>query len=358
MRTNSTTAQLVSLGLFATAILIEPAAAMEAEPGVPCAGVWMINEQATMRATTAKGPSLQFFESWGPNGWMRMNTGELETATRAEFHFEQFNEHTYQVFGTDPSLGKARKITNRIVEASRVREGRDANSQYVFFSQDCSRVTMYKAEGEDRHAPPGQSHYYNDLRVYDKIEPPPVSPIPSEEAAAEFFGGWELNRAASKLTVVPKDAETVIIVPWGKSGWVWNQLSGGPYQPEGLHEGIERVECGASQGATAISCQGPPASMMLYWASWDSKIFPTYGTQHGQVQVQVQMIDPRSFEITSIEPSGEPASGNKASVVLSPDGDHMTVTTRSGTANGANQFEDDVRVYNRIDGSTWPTVTP
>ena len=361
MRTNSITAPLVSLGLFAaaaaatTAISIEPLAAMEAEPGVPCAGVWMINEQATMRATTAMGPSVQFFESWGPNGWMRMNTGELESATRAEFHFEQFNGQTYQVFGTDPSLGKARKITDRIIEASRVREGRDANSQYVFFSQDCSRVTMYKAEGEDRHAPPGQSHYYNDLRVYDIIEPPAVSSIAGEEAAAEFFGGWVLNRAASRLTLEPKVAETIIIVPWGKSGWVWNQLSGGPYQPEGLHEGVERVECGASQGATAISCQGPPASMMLYWASWDSKAFPTYGTQHGQVQVK--MIDNRSFEITSFQVSRDPASGNKASVVLSPDGDHMTVTTRSGAANGANQFEDDLRVYDRIDGRTWPSVT-
>ena len=316
----------------------------------------MINEQATMRATTAKGPSVQFYESWGPNGWMRMNTGELESATRAEFHFEQFNEQHYQVFGTDPSLGKARKITDHIVEATRVREGRDANSQYVFFSQDCSRVTMYKAEGEDRHAPPGQTHYYNDLRVYDKIVPPPVSSNVSAEAAVEFFGGWELNRAASNLTHEPKDAETVIIVPWEKSGWVWNQLSGGPYQPEGLHEGIERVECGAAQGATAIACQGPPASMMLYWANWDSKTFPTYGTHHGQVQVK--MIDARSFEVTSFQTSQDPANGNKTSVVLSPDGNHMTVTTRSGAANGANQFEDDMRVYDRIDGSTWPIVTP
>ncbi len=357
MRTKSITVQLVALGLFATGISIEPAAAAApVEAGIPCAGVWKISEQATMRATSQIGPSLQFYESWGPNGWMRMNTRDAESATFAEWHFEQFNEQPYQVFGSDPSLGKARKITDRIIEATRVRLGRDANSQYVIFSQDCTRVTMYKAEGEDRHAPPGQTHYYNDLRVYDKIELPAGLETGNATAAAEFFGGWVLNRSASKLTLEPKEAETVVIIPWEKSGWVWNQISGGPYQPEGVHEGIERVECGASSGAAGIACQGPPKSMMLYWATWDSRPFPTYGTR--RVQVQVTMINDRTFEVTSFQAPQGAANGDKSTVALSPDGNHMTVTTRSGATTGANHFEDDVRVYDRIDGDTWPISTP
>jgi len=351
MRTKPNTIQLAAIGLFATGISIAPAVAAELGTGVPCAGVWMINEQATMRATGQQGPSLQFYEPWGPNGWMRMNTGAPEDATFAEWHFEQFNEQPYQVFGTDPSLGKARKITDRVVEASRVRLGEEANSQFVIFSQDCSRVTMYKAEGEDRHAPPGQTHYYNDLRVYDKIEPPAGSPA-GLSAAAELFGGWELSRAASKLTFAPNDAETVVIVPWEKSGWVWNQISGGPYQPENLHNSVERVECGAASGAAAIDCQGPPRNMMLYWATWDSKPFPTYGTR--RLQMQVRQVNDRNFEVTSFEIPQGAASGDKTTVALSPDGARLTVITKSG----ANRFEDDVRVYNRINGDTWPTVAP
>ena len=111
-----------------------------------------------MRTTTAKGPSLQFYEPWGKNGWMRMTTGAPEEATFGKWHFEQFNEQTYQVFGTDPSLAKARKVTDGIVEASRVRLGEEANSQFVVFAENCSRVTRYKTEGEDRHAPPGKEH--------------------------------------------------------------------------------------------------------------------------------------------------------------------------------------------------------
>ena len=87
-----------------------------------------------------------------------MTTGAPEEATFGKWHFEQFNEQTYQVFGTDPSLAKARKVTDGIVEASRVRLGEEANSQFVVFAENCSRVTRYKTEGEDRHAPPGKEH--------------------------------------------------------------------------------------------------------------------------------------------------------------------------------------------------------
>ena len=168
-------------------------------------------------------------------------------------------------------------------------------------------------------------------------------------AAVDVFGGWELNRPASKLTMAPMDAETVVIVPWGKTGWVWNQLSGSPYQPEDLHKGVKRVECGASQGATAIACKGPPATMMLYWATWDSKTFPTYGS--APHQVQVKRVNDQTFEATFFKAPQAAAQGDKATVAFSPDGQHLTVTTKSGG-------KDDVRVYDRIDADKWPTVAP
>jgi len=301
-----------------------------------------------MRATGQAGPSLQFYESWGPNGWMRMNTQAAESATFAEWHFEQFNEKTYQVFGSDPSLGKARKLGPQMVEATRVRLGEEANSQLVIFAENCERVTMYKAEGEDRHAPPGKTHYYNDLRVYDKVMPPAGSP--NATAAAEFFGGWELDRAASRLTLGPKEGETVVIVPWEKSGWVWNQISGGPYQPEGVHAKVERVECGAASGEAAVECEGPPKGMMLYWATWDGKPYAAYGTRKGQVQVT--RVNDRSFEVASYGAGQTAANADKTRVMLSADGNRMTVTTtRAGAA-------EDIRIYRRIDGATWPTVAP
>ena len=164
-------------------------------------------------------------------------------------------------------------------------------------------------------------------------------------AAVDIFGGWELNRPASKLTLAPKDAGTVVIIPWEKSGWILNQISGGPYQPEDLHKSVKRVECGAAQGPAAIPCQGPPVNMMLYWATWDSKPFPTYGTR--RVQVQVKRVNDQTFEVTSFKAPQTAAQGDKSTMAFSADGQHLTVTTK-----------DDVRVYDRIDADKWPTVTP
>ena len=47
-------------------------------------------------------------------------------------------------------------------------------------------------------------------------------------AAVEGFGGWMLNRQTSNLTREPASAETVILIPWGQSGWVWNSNFGRP----------------------------------------------------------------------------------------------------------------------------------
>ena len=336
--------ELVAVGfLFAAGGAVEPAAAAAAPlaSGIPCSGVWMLNEQLTKRTRSPIPPIYQFFEPWGKDGWMRMNTGYLNVPLNGgEWHFEQFNSLPYQVFGGDPSLQHSRKITDHIIETIRVREGKESDYSQVIFSQDCKHVTYYFPEGDDRHGAPGKTHYINDIRVFDRIEPPAgASPV------ADVFGGWELNRSASKLTIAPMNAETVVIVPWGKNGWIWNQISGGAYQPEDLHKGLNRVECGASQGATAVACKGPPSAMTLYWASWDAKTFPTYGsTPH---QVQLKQVNDRTFDVTYFKDPLAAAQGGKSTVSFSADGQHLTVTTK-----------DDVRIYDRINADKWPTVAP
>jgi len=360
--------KLVTFGLvLAAGGVVEPAAAANdssAAGGLSCAGVWQLNEKLTRRARPTVGPIMQFFEPWGKNGWMRMNTGDLReeitpktnvdpnTDELPEWHFEQFNDKPYQVFGGDPSLAKTRKITDRIFMTTRFILGKESDPSFWVFSKDCKRLTYYYPEGVNRHGIPGQNQYYNDLRVFDMIEPP----TGSVATAADVFGGWELDRAASKLTIPPKEAETVIIIPWGKSGWLWNQLSGGVYQAEDLHKGKKRVECGAAVGPAAIPCQGAPVGMMLYWATWDSKTFPTYGTR--RVQLQLKRVNDRTFDVTLFKTPQTPARGDKATAVFSQDGRHLTVTTKAGATSGVNHFDDDVRVYNRIDPDKWPTVTP
>ena len=166
--------ELAAVGLlFAAGAAIEPAAAATAATasGIPCSGVWKLNEQLTKRTRSPIGPIYQFFEPWGKDGWMRMNTDDVEKAKSAEWHFEQFNDKPYQVFGGDPSLQHSRKISDRIIETIRVRNGKESDMSFVVFSQDCKRVTYYFPEGDDRHGAPGKEHYYNDIRVFDKIEP-------------------------------------------------------------------------------------------------------------------------------------------------------------------------------------------
>jgi hypothetical protein len=354
MRMRTLAIELVTISfLFAAGAAIEPALAANAPAAsVPCSGVWELSEQLTRRARSAYGPTLQFFEPWGKNGLMRMNNGD-PTAQFGEWHFELLNNQPYQVFGADPSLERARRISDRIYMITRVRAGQDADPSLWIFSKDCKFLTNFGPEGVDRHGPPGQNQYINDTRVYQRIDPPSggaVAPV-----APGIFGGWELNRSASKLTL-SKEAETVVIVPWGASGWVWYQLSGGSYQPENLHKAVKRVECGAASGPTAVPCQGPKTDMLLYWATWDSKSYPSLVPHH--VQVQLKRVNAQNFEVTYFKAPQTAAQGDKATVAFSPDGKHLTVTTKSGAPGGPNHFEDDVRVYDLIDPENWPTVAP
>ena len=112
-------------------------------------------------------------------------------------------------------------------------------------------------------------------------------------AAVEGFGGWMLNRQTSNLTREPASAETVILIPWGQSGWVWTRISGGQYQPEDLSRGIApppEVDGPAADAATRSS----PSTREMYYADWDSKPYRTYGRNAGQVQLR--KLDDRTFE--------------------------------------------------------------
>jgi hypothetical protein len=178
---------------------------------------------------------------------------------------------------------------------------------------------------------------------------PPSAPQAAPAGAAEeFFGGWILDRSESTLTAGPMDAETVVIVPWETSGWVWARLSGGAYQPEGVLKGVERMECGAASGPAAVACGGAPESMTLYWASWDGTPFSSYG--ENPAQVQLTRVDDRRFSLTAFAAGQDPENGERTSIVLSADGDQMIVSTEAG----GNRAEKSIRVYDRLDGRSWP----
>ena len=322
--------------IFVACLGAANAAAADLGTGIPCAGFWLANNAESRYKTDTVGPILQFYESWGPNGWIRGDAGDPKKATFSSWHIQQFNDEAYQVFGDDPGLSRTKKITKNSVLATSIRLGSEANSNFVIFSSDCSRLTRYKPEGIDRHARPGHEHYYDDTRVFSKVLPPKSSGA-GLPVAEEFFEPWILNRTQSHLTRAPKEAEAVVIVPWENSGWLWNLTSGGPYQPENLLKGVKRVECGAATGAAARLCEGPKPYMTLYWATWDGRPYPSYGTAHGEVRLT--RVDARNFRLVS--------GAETSTIALSQDGKIMTVTTG-----------DDVRIYDRIDGRTWPTAKP
>ena len=69
--------------------------------------------------------------------------------------------------------------------------------------------------------------------------------------------------------------------------------------------------------------------------------------------VTVKRDNDRTFEVAYFKAPQAATQASKATVSFSPDGQHLTVTTKgSGDAN------DDVRVYDRINADNWPTVKP
>jgi hypothetical protein len=159
-------------------------------------------------------------------------------------------------------------------------------------------------------------------------------------AAVDFFGAWTLNRQTSNLTRQPTNAETVIIMPWGPSGWVWTRISGGRYQPEDLIHGLPTPPEVDGPAADSVS-RASPSSRDMYYATWDGKPYRSYG--RGAGQVQLRKLTDQTFEAAS---SASNSTSESSSLAFSPDGKHLTV------ANG-----DDRRVYDRIDPATWPSRT-
>jgi hypothetical protein len=166
-----------------------------------------------------------------------------------------------------------------------------------------------------------------------------IAPAGAAPTTQNMSGGWMLDRAASKLTRPLAEAETVVIVPWGQSGWVWNQISGGPYQPEELLGGV--VAPPEVDGPAADAVKPPrPSIREMYYASWDGRTYRTYGRNPGQVQLT--KTGDRTFAAT-FSANGRTDS---AALVFSADGKHLTVTVG-----------DDMRVYDRIDPTSWPSRT-
>jgi hypothetical protein len=163
----------------------------------------------------------------------------------------------------------------------------------------------------------------------------------SAVAAVDVFGGWMLDRDASKLTMAPMVAETVVIVPWGNSGWVWSQISGGPYQPEDLKKGV-KPPAEVDGAAADAALRTVPTTRVMYWASWDAKPFATHGRDPSEIAVK--RLNDQPFEAMRFNAPQQASDGVKSVVAFSPDGQHLTVTTK-----------DDVRVYDRIDPAHWPS---
>ncbi len=167
--------------------------------------------------------------------------------------------------------------------------------------------------------------------------------VNTASATVDVFGAWMLNRQTSRLTREPTSAETVVIIPWGRSGWVWNRISGGQYQPEDLSHGVApppEVDGPAADGVARSS----PITRDMYYASWDLKPYRTYGSSAGQVQLR--RIDDQTFEAALSAKGQNGSSQESASLLFSSGGKHLTATTGN-----------DRRVYDRIDPATWPSRT-
>ena len=72
----------------------------------------------------------------------------------------------------------------------------------------------------------------------------------------------------------------------------------------------------------------------------------------------MKRVNDATFEITIMRNHQPPALGNKMTMVFSADRKHLTATTKAGVTMGGTHFENDVRVYDKIDPATWPCKEP
>lgn len=305
-------------------------AGMAATPTGCFFGVWTINEQLTHRVRPQRA-LMVFMAPWGDNGWVRVGAihgPEEQGKQSGEFHFVTWDQKVYPIFGSDPRYTSFKKTDDFSLAASAIREDqpeRNGEVSTISFSQDCKRST-WVAQVNDR------VNHGTQTLVYDKV----LGYTPS--ANDFYYGAWSLNRPASKLTRAPMAAETIILAPGGPNGWAQVRISGA-YQPEDFKKGVK-----------------PPADVArpereMYWATWDGK--PAYSTGFDPGRITLKRVDPHHFTIAFDRVHQPWQKGDTGTIVFSNDGKHMTIT-RSGLNVDGSKFENDTRVYDKIERADWP----
>lgn len=318
-------------GALLCAMLDLPTPAAAAMPGC-FSGVWMVNEALTMRGRPQRG-LMVFIAPWGENGWIRVSgIHGLEEPGRqsAEYHFITWDNKVYPIFGSDPRYTRYNRVRDLVFESESIREeepARNGGKNIISFTADCKRSTW------DSDIIDGNNPVRKDIRVYDKI----LGHTPT--ANDFYYGGWILNRQASRLTRPPMEEETVVIVPGGQGGWAYLTLSGS-YQPIDFKKNV----------ALPTNPENRPQRDM-YWARWDGTPAYTYG--YDPAQIILRKVGDRSFTTELVRIHQPWQKGDKGTIVFSNDGKRMT-QTRSGVTVLGVPFENDVRVYDKVEHADWP----
>jgi hypothetical protein len=299
-------------------------------------GVWKVNEQLSKRTRPVRGPVMIFIAPWGDNGWARVNTNDEGARQNSEFHFATWDGKIYPVYGDDPRETSARKTGDLTIENMSIRGGMPGDKSVIVFSSDCKRMTSTTPAGVRRDT---GVRYENDVRIYDKLEP---GGAPAGVAAAgNFFGAWKLNPQASTMTRPPMDDETVLMVPFGHTGLAQIAIHSG-YQPDDFKKG------------TKPTLEQVRTRREMFFATWDGKPYPTYGFDPQQVTLKRR--DDTHFDVTFTRVHQPWDEGSKMTIAFSPDGKRM-VQTVSGTTETGAAYQNDVRVFDRVELAEWPGET-
>jgi hypothetical protein len=327
-------AKRVVCGAVASAALAASSPAFAATPAGCYFGVWKVNEQLSKRTRPVRGPVMIFIAPWGDNGWVRVNTNDEGARQNSEFHFATWDAKVYPVYGDDPRETSARKTGDLALENMSIRGGVPGDKSVIVFTNDCKRMTSTTPAGVRRDT---GLRYENDVRIYDKLEPAGGG-VAASAATANLFGAWRLNPQASTMTRPPMDDETVLLVPYGQTGLAQIAVHSA-YQPDDFKKGIKPTP---EQVRTRRE---------MFFATWDGKPYPTYGFD--PQQVMLKRLDDMHFEATLIRLHQPWDEGSRMTIAFSPDGKRM-VQTISGTTETGAVYQNDVRVFDRIELSDWP----